>query len=48
MAAVDGVVEGLLDGVGAADDGGEAGAEEDGGGGHQGGAHDCVAESLDC
>lgn len=47
VGAVNGVVERLLDGVGAAEDGGEGGAEEDGCGGHQRGPHDRVPQGLD-
>lgn len=47
VGAVNGVVERLLDAVGAAQDGGEGGAEEDGGGRHQCGPHDRVPEGLD-
>lgn len=46
VGAVDGVVERLLDAVGAAEHGGEGGAEEDGGCRHQRRPHDRVPEGL--
>jgi len=46
VGAEDGVCQGLLHAVGAAEDGRQAGGEEDGGRGHQGRPHDRVADRL--